>query len=192
MGNENSVEKINMFKAKTFRKNFERTIFSQSEYSQNIKKPCEAVEFVLHNGVVSTYLDGNLENSIEANQDLAMKLSRNKLLLAIPQGTTKIIWKLQSSDPDTLQHWGEALKLSKRPRYTEGSQCQICQKKFTSIRRKHHCRSCGKILCNSCSKSKILLKSLGYNTKKRICEECKEKNLSAIALFQSKQPGKYP
>lgn len=30
--------------------------------------------------------------------------------------------------------------------------CRICNTKFSITRRKHHCRLCGKIMCNNCSR----------------------------------------
>lgn len=31
--------------------------------------------------------------------------------------------------------------------------CMICQKKFSLLTRKHHCRKCGRVLCNDCAPS---------------------------------------
>merc|ERR1719320_1548639 len=34
--------------------------------------------------------------------------------------------------------------------------CQICDKKFTTFkRRRHHCRICGKVVCGTCSTGKL-------------------------------------
>ena len=30
--------------------------------------------------------------------------------------------------------------------------CQLCNKTFSSLRWRHHCRKCGKLVCNACSK----------------------------------------
>ncbi len=30
--------------------------------------------------------------------------------------------------------------------------CAWCSSKFTLTRRKHHCRLCGRIMCNACSR----------------------------------------
>ncbi|EDQ92552.1 uncharacterized protein MONBRDRAFT_13501, partial [Monosiga brevicollis MX1] len=29
--------------------------------------------------------------------------------------------------------------------------CQLCANKFTMVRRRHHCRRCGKLVCSSCA-----------------------------------------
>eukprot|EP01130_Rhizamoeba_saxonica_P002380 TRINITY_DN12192_c0_g1_i1.p1 TRINITY_DN12192_c0_g1~~TRINITY_DN12192_c0_g1_i1.p1 ORF type:complete len:366 (-),score=70.47 TRINITY_DN12192_c0_g1_i1:51-1148(-) len=50
--------------------------------------------------------------------------------------------------------------------------CPICTKKFTMLRRKHHCRSCGKIFCNNCSEDRQEVPTMGYFRPVRICDIC--------------------
>jgi len=46
--------------------------------------------------------------------------------------------------------------------------CGICQKAFSIFRRKHHCRSCGGLVCGTCSPDKLYV--AGYqDTKVRVC-----------------------
>ncbi|XP_014225275.1 RUN and FYVE domain-containing protein 2 isoform X3 [Trichogramma pretiosum] len=50
------------------------------------------------------------------------------------------------------------------------TQCKGCSREFNIARRKHHCRYCGKIFCNSCSDNSIALPN---STKPvRVCDEC--------------------
>ncbi|XP_057550394.1 uncharacterized protein LOC130828430 [Amaranthus tricolor] len=51
--------------------------------------------------------------------------------------------------------------------------CQSCSSQFTFINRKHHCRRCGGIFCNSCSQHRMVLRGQGESLV-RICEACKE------------------
>eukprot|EP00500_Bicosoecida_sp_ms1_P014270 CAMPEP_0203825728 /NCGR_PEP_ID=MMETSP0115-20131106/54962_1 /ASSEMBLY_ACC=CAM_ASM_000227 /TAXON_ID=33651 /ORGANISM="Bicosoecid sp, Strain ms1" /LENGTH=258 /DNA_ID=CAMNT_0050734773 /DNA_START=17 /DNA_END=789 /DNA_ORIENTATION=- len=39
--------------------------------------------------------------------------------------------------------------------------CPVCSKKFTMIRRKHHCRVCGLVVCDACSKARLVLPPAG-------------------------------
>lgn len=49
--------------------------------------------------------------------------------------------------------------------------CFNCQKKFGLFRRKHHCRSCGLLVCGNCSPDKDYV--TGYLDKRvRICKIC--------------------
>lgn len=53
--------------------------------------------------------------------------------------------------------------------------CGCCRKAFTCIRRKHHCRFCGKIFCSDCSNIYINGTYLGLSEKYvRHCEFCRE------------------
>ncbi|XP_014214299.1 protein RUFY3 isoform X1 [Copidosoma floridanum] len=50
------------------------------------------------------------------------------------------------------------------------TQCNGCSREFTISRRKHHCRHCGKIFCNTCSDNTIALPN---STKPvRVCNAC--------------------
>ncbi|XP_043274764.1 RUN and FYVE domain-containing protein 2-like isoform X5 [Venturia canescens] len=48
--------------------------------------------------------------------------------------------------------------------------CKGCSREFNITRRKHHCRNCGKIFCNSCSDNTIALPSSAKPV--RVCDEC--------------------
>lgn len=52
------------------------------------------------------------------------------------------------------------------------STCYQCEKSFSAIRRKHHCRYCGYIFCSKCTLTKHLLAD--GTLLKRICEKCLE------------------
>ncbi|XP_043275653.1 zinc finger FYVE domain-containing protein 9 isoform X2 [Venturia canescens] len=49
--------------------------------------------------------------------------------------------------------------------------CMLCEVKFTVIKRRHHCRACGKVLCNKCCSMKYRLQYQG-NIDSRVCSPC--------------------
>ncbi|XP_030587105.1 FYVE, RhoGEF and PH domain-containing protein 6-like [Archocentrus centrarchus] len=51
------------------------------------------------------------------------------------------------------------------------SMCMICTSKFTQTWRRHHCRACGKIVCQSCSTKESPLKYKKYKCA-RVCDQC--------------------
>lgn len=59
---------------------------------------------------------------------------------------------------------------------THVDSCMGCYKKFTLLNRKHHCRSCGRVFCNSCSNFRALvrLKAGGPEESSRVCSHCKK------------------
>jgi len=53
--------------------------------------------------------------------------------------------------------------------------CFICDKPFQFlIRRRHHCRKCGILCCDSCSPYKELIVSIDDKNESRICKNCHE------------------
>ena len=52
-------------------------------------------------------------------------------------------------------------------------ECFTCGKPFTTFRRKHHCRICGQIFCNSCT-SQISAEKFGFSGNMRVCYNCFE------------------
>lgn len=59
---------------------------------------------------------------------------------------------------------------------TEAGTCKDCGLRFTVLRRRHHCRACGRVFCNDCSKNRIALPSFGYDSQQRVCDECYNKH----------------
>lgn len=49
--------------------------------------------------------------------------------------------------------------------------CMICNIKFTFIKRRHHCRACGLVLCKACCSLKAKLEYMG-DAEARICIQC--------------------
>nr|CCA25576.1 conserved hypothetical protein [Albugo laibachii Nc14] len=54
------------------------------------------------------------------------------------------------------------------------STCTTCQQSFSMLRRRHHCRFCGEVVCGSCTEYKYVCQ-----TKVRICTTCLRNSLKA-------------
>lgn len=54
---------------------------------------------------------------------------------------------------------------------TEADSCMTCDCQFTLIKRRHHCRACGKIFCGECCKFRAKLLYLD-NKEARVCSNC--------------------
>merc|ERR1712137_11471 len=68
----------------------------------------------------------------------------------------------QEMDPDEIAPVWIPDKLLKN--------CMLCDAKFTTINRRHHCRKCGKLVCGSCSSKKYKLENMGKVC--RVCDMC--------------------
>ncbi|XP_044261066.1 zinc finger FYVE domain-containing protein 16 [Tribolium madens] len=55
---------------------------------------------------------------------------------------------------------------------SEATNCQHCDTKFTVIKRRHHCRACGQVLCSKCCNLKYRLEYLDDIA--RVCTKCHE------------------
>eukprot|EP00834_Sanchytrium_tribonematis_P003812 NODE_161_length_14984_cov_0.487000.p4 type:complete len:353 gc:universal NODE_161_length_14984_cov_0.487000:12686-13744(+) len=64
------------------------------------------------------------------------------------------------------------LECSLAPDWVDSSSCMICDNSFNLINRKHHCRNCGKCVCNSCSQNKQTIPKYGIMDTVRVCNNC--------------------
>ncbi|KAG1662248.1 Zinc finger FYVE domain-containing protein 9 [Nymphon striatum] len=51
--------------------------------------------------------------------------------------------------------------------------CMMCDTKFTFMKRRHHCRGCGKVLCSQCCNLKAKIQYMDYKGA-RVCQSCFE------------------
>ncbi|CEG37926.1 hypothetical protein L917_01060 [Plasmopara halstedii] len=55
---------------------------------------------------------------------------------------------------------------------SERTTCNLCTRNFHALRRKHHCRRCGEVVCSDCSTVETVdLPAIGYS-KLRLCKVC--------------------
>jgi len=52
------------------------------------------------------------------------------------------------------------------------SHCKTCNKPFSLLNRKHHCRNCGGIFCADCTKQRSVIKEKSYHEPVRVCGRC--------------------
>lgn len=88
----------------------------------------------------------------QALQEMGLHLSQSKLKM------------------EDFKEVNKALKGHAWLKDDEATQCKQCEKEFSIARRKHHCRNCGDIYCNSCSSNELALPS--YPRPVRVCDMC--------------------
>jgi len=60
------------------------------------------------------------------------------------------------------------------PNWEKKPNCSKCNASFGLLLRQHHCRNCGKSVCDKCSGKQILLPHFGINELSRVCDHCYE------------------
>ncbi|CAO2841621.1 unnamed protein product [Amaranthus hypochondriacus] len=58
------------------------------------------------------------------------------------------------------------------PPFQEANRCDVCKCSFNTFRRRHHCRCCGRTLCNEHSSDQMHLPQFGIHTNVRVCSDC--------------------
>lgn len=56
--------------------------------------------------------------------------------------------------------------------WSEGDVCLECGLKFSLTNRKHHCKHCGRLLCNKCSSRETHIAKFNVTKPVRVCELC--------------------
>ena len=95
-------------------------------------------------------------------------------------------WKIRCKSNEEYTDWTVFLKKSLRHKWKNNKNCAICKKNFGLFHRKHHCRKCGKCICDTCSPIRSTLPELAYTEMVRICCECgrdiEEKRKGSMSL----------
>jgi hypothetical protein len=64
--------------------------------------------------------------------------------------------------------------------------CIGCNDKFSLVKRKHHCRSCGGVFCSACCSKKVTLPHLGFTSHVRVCNNCYRQRMQSAHLAPAK------
>jgi len=69
---------------------------------------------------------------------------------------------------------------------SDAPHCTKCHGGFTLIKRRHHCRHCGKVFCANCTKNETKIPNLGFTDEPvKVCDECFPAAKDGGRVFQS-------
>lgn len=71
-----------------------------------------------------------------------------------------------STDPAALQVAPILMQTS------DSNDCLLCHQAFTLFVRKYHCLSCGNVVCDKCSPSRMILANIHKTQRQRVCNAC--------------------
>nr|XP_046260042.1 1-phosphatidylinositol 3-phosphate 5-kinase isoform X2 [Scatophagus argus] len=109
----------------------------------------------------STVSDG----SRKSDTPLSSHDPRTAVQLRTALKRLKEIMEGKSQDSDLKQYWMPD---------SQCKECYDCNEKFTTFRRRHHCRLCGQIFCSRCCNQEIPGKFMGYTGDLRACTYCRK------------------
>ncbi|KAL3691584.1 hypothetical protein R1sor_005235 [Riccia sorocarpa] len=69
----------------------------------------------------------------------------------------------RASNPEEKQHWVPDEAVTK---------CNSCDTEFGAFLRRHHCRNCGDIFCDKCTRGRIALNTDEDSQPVRVCDRC--------------------
>ncbi|KAM6955949.1 1-phosphatidylinositol 3-phosphate 5-kinase isoform 1-T1 [Lycodopsis pacificus] len=109
------------------------------------------------------------EGSRKSDTPLSNHDPRTAVQLRTALKRLKEIMEGKSQDSDLKQYWMPD---------SQCKECYDCNEKFTTFRRRHHCRLCGQIFCSRCCNQEIPGKFMGYTGDLRACTYCRKIALS--------------
>jgi len=84
----------------------------------------------------------------------------------------KVQWDLKVAGEDDYRTWLASLRALCKARWEENApNCGVCRAPFTFFKGSHHCRSCGRCVCDLCSSGSRALKGEGL-LPVRVCDPC--------------------
>ncbi|XP_050300649.1 1-phosphatidylinositol 3-phosphate 5-kinase [Anthonomus grandis grandis] len=153
---EEKPQTVTQFISKFFKANkTEESPNSETNCSSNEGLPSWADESVECGsvGVPNIY-----QVNINEGRSLPNVLKRISTLLALKTNSLQ-----DYADTELKQYWMPD---------SVSKECYECSEKFTTFRRRHHCRVCGQIFCSQCCNQQIPGKIFGCTGDLRVCTYC--------------------
>ncbi|CAH1970908.1 unnamed protein product [Acanthoscelides obtectus] len=151
---------------------FLSSFFKKSKSTPQEETP-EATENVSQESLPTWALDSSSEASYSGNGHefttvYPVDVTEGRSLPNVLKRISNLV-ALKSSH---LQDYGETdLKQYWMPD-SVSKECYDCSEKFTTFRRRHHCRVCGQIFCSQCCNQQITGKIFGCTGDLRVCNYC--------------------
>ncbi|BES88967.1 unnamed protein product [Nesidiocoris tenuis] len=105
---------------------------------------------------------------------------------------------ISAGEDAVIIFWDMSAQRKETPEWVESDSCQLCRRPFfwnlramvethTIGIRQHHCRACGRAICDTCSQTTIVIPKLGFEFPVRVCGPChgllKGQDLTSLASF---------
>jgi len=121
--------------------------------------------------------DGDLDDSVSSE---AYSETPSKQEILLPRKAAEVISSTLGNVASAIEVPMTWIKDSARPEYWEADKdihsCCVCGSSFAEKKLTiHHCRACGKGVCDPCSQTKRPVKTRGWDGPVRVCDTCVKK-----------------
>ncbi|XP_008282772.1 pleckstrin homology domain-containing family F member 2-like [Stegastes partitus] len=119
----------------------------------------------------------NMEDSDGFKHQWLMRTPSKSFFVSASSAEDKQAWieHIQECQSRLLQDGGRqpgsAFAMTWIPDHA-AQKCMRCLGKFTATNRRHHCRRCGFVVCNACSKERAVIGHIHATKRLRICKFC--------------------
>lgn len=122
------------------------------------------------------------EDSIDVKNQWLIRTPRKSFFVAAPSVEEKEAWMEHIKDCQSNRLLDGSRQLCSTFAVTwipdeAAMRCMRCFSKFTLTKRRHHCRKCGFLVCNPCSKDRVLLDNINTGKCVRVCNKCYAQSL---------------
>lgn len=113
--------------------------------------------------------NSNCGNDSQQNSEIIPVINNSAAVIDIENGEEALVWRgetindVLSASTETPPPWIPD---------NEAPVCMSCKAMFTVVRRRHHCRNCGKVFCSRCSSNSVPLPRFGHLKPVRVCNRC--------------------
>jgi hypothetical protein len=114
--------------------------------------------------------NSNCGNDSQQNLEVIPVINNPPPVIEIENGEEALVWRGETMINDMLSTSTET-----PPPWipdNEAPVCMSCKAMFTVVRRRHHCRNCGKVFCSRCSSNSVPLPRFGHLKPVRVCNRC--------------------
>ncbi|XP_050429348.1 lateral signaling target protein 2 homolog [Adelges cooleyi] len=124
----------------------------------------------LRNILKAVFLMSNSSCSTDNHQSAEIMSEIENSNVNIENGEEALVWRSENMVGDISSVTSET-----PPPWipdNEAPICMSCKAIFTVVRRRHHCRNCGKVFCSRCSSNSVPLPRFGHLKPVRVCNRC--------------------
>lgn len=113
---------------------------------------------------LSTHTAFNRKDNFRPAPITAITASKDHKVLYVGDGVGRVWqWQMGEEAGARADHWVQD---------PSRSSCTQCQQRFSIADRRHHCRNCGHIFCNRCSRFESDIKHMKISKPVRVCQSC--------------------